>query len=91
MGWDCMRHYEIIKAGAIPYFPDIGEKPPLTMVEYPSKLQHYANETLMSILLKPSKIVEFESRLAKLSGEFMAWLNQKGQSDVYHSILSKAE
>ena len=30
-GWDCMRHYEIMACGCIPYFPGIEQCPPNTM------------------------------------------------------------
>jgi hypothetical protein len=37
-GWDCMRHYEIIANGCLPYFPDIEQCPPFTMVLFPKHL-----------------------------------------------------
>ena len=37
-GWDCMRHYEIIANGCIPYFPDIEKCPPNTMALLPKDL-----------------------------------------------------
>lgn len=37
-GWDCMRHYEIIANGSIPYFPDIEQCPPNTMALFPKNL-----------------------------------------------------
>ena len=37
-GWDCMRHYEIIASGAIPYFVDIRRLPPKTMFDFPTEL-----------------------------------------------------
>jgi len=37
-GWDCMRHYEIIAAGAIPYFLNLGSLPPGTMSNFPTEL-----------------------------------------------------
>lgn len=37
-GWDCMRHYEIIACGAIPYFPDIEKCPSDTMALLPKNL-----------------------------------------------------
>jgi hypothetical protein len=42
-GWDCLRHYEIIANGAIPYFPGIEECPRNTMALYPKYLQYEAN------------------------------------------------
>jgi hypothetical protein len=37
-GWDCMRHYEILACGCIPYFPRIEECPANTMVFLPKDL-----------------------------------------------------
>jgi len=30
-GWDCMRHYEIMSQGTLPYFIDVDHSPPQTM------------------------------------------------------------
>jgi hypothetical protein len=37
-GWDCMRHYEILANGCLPYFPCIEHCPPFTMVNLPKHL-----------------------------------------------------
>lgn len=37
-GWDCMRHYEIIAAGCVPYFTDLELCPKHTLLEYPKLL-----------------------------------------------------
>lgn len=37
-GWDCLRHYEIIAAGAIPYFPDLANCPIDTMFRFPKQI-----------------------------------------------------
>lgn len=37
-GWDCMRHYEILGNGCIPYFPDIERCPTETMTWFPKRL-----------------------------------------------------
>jgi hypothetical protein len=37
-GWDCMRHYEILLNGCVPYFPDITACPPETMTYFPKEL-----------------------------------------------------
>lgn len=42
-GWDCMRHYEIIANGCIPYFPDIEQCPPNTMALLPKDLLKEGN------------------------------------------------
>jgi hypothetical protein len=42
-GWDCMRHYEIIANGCIPYFPNIESCPEQTMVLLPKWLMLEGN------------------------------------------------
>lgn len=37
-GWDCLRHYEILANGAIPYFPELPHCPPQTMATFPKDL-----------------------------------------------------
>ena len=43
-GWDCMRHYEILANGCIPYFPDIVNCPKNTMVNFPKHLVIQSNQ-----------------------------------------------
>lgn len=38
VGWDCMRHYEILANGCIPYFVDLDQCHPSTMHAFPKKL-----------------------------------------------------
>lgn len=38
MGWDCMRHYEIIANRCVPVFTDIADCPKNTLVNYPKEL-----------------------------------------------------
>jgi len=42
-GWDCMRHYEILANGCIPYFPNIEDCPENTMVFLPKELLEEGN------------------------------------------------
>ena len=42
-GWDCLRHYEILANGCIPFFPDIDDLPPETMFVFPVNLIRYGN------------------------------------------------
>ena len=42
-GWDCMRHYEIIANGCLPYFPDIDMCPLFTMFMIPKALLYRSN------------------------------------------------
>ena len=56
-GWDCMRHYEIIANGCIPYFPNIEDCPQNTMALLPMGLikegnllyDTYKNTTLTNL------------------------------------------
>lgn len=42
-GWDCLRHYEILCNGCIPYFPNIDKCPNTIMVNFPKKIISYTN------------------------------------------------
>lgn len=37
-GWDCMRHYEILANGCIPFFTDLETCPPETLTHFPKEL-----------------------------------------------------
>lgn len=37
-GWDCMRHYEIIANGCMPYFPGLDQCPQETMTLFPKEI-----------------------------------------------------
>lgn len=37
-GWDCLRHYEILMNGCVPYFTDLEAMPSSTMVSFPRQL-----------------------------------------------------
>ena len=41
-GWDCMRHYEILSSGTVPFFLDIDKLPPGTMFSFPKELVQQA-------------------------------------------------
>lgn len=41
-GWDCMRHYEILAAGAIPYFLDLHDAPSSALHNFPRELVQQA-------------------------------------------------
>lgn len=43
-GWDCLRHYEILANGCIPYFLDLDECPEKTMAFFPKELVSKAME-----------------------------------------------
>jgi len=37
-GWDCLRHYEILMNGAIPFFPNLQNCPVNTMAKFPKEI-----------------------------------------------------
>jgi hypothetical protein len=37
-GWDCLRHYEILMNGCIPWFPNLEQCPECIMMRFPKKL-----------------------------------------------------
>ena len=37
-GWDCLRHYEILASGCIPFFPHIETCPPQIMTHFPKDI-----------------------------------------------------
>lgn len=87
-GWDCMRHYEIIRAGCIPYFPDIVDKPTATMSNYPVLLQYKANKLFEICIQNPSLIEnERNTDLVNIKLEFSAWLSRFGTSHIYQSLI----
>jgi hypothetical protein len=56
-GWDCMRHYEILANGCIPYFIDIESCPPNTMALLPKDLLMEGNNLYKKLNTK--SITEF--------------------------------
>lgn len=73
-GWDCMRHYEILACGCIPYFPDINLCPyyilyflPKELIKYGNELFHlYKDKNIMD--LKENDKILLEEHIKKLIG-----------------------
>jgi len=42
-GWDCLRHYEILANGCIPYFKQIDDIPRNTMIHFPKEMIQKSN------------------------------------------------
>ena len=60
-GWDCMRHYEILANGCIPYFPNIENCPVNTMALLPKNLILEGNNLYNSVKHKNiSELTEIE-------------------------------
>ncbi len=47
-GWDCLRHYEIIMNGCVPYFPNLENCPQFTMIHFPKNLILSSNKIIES-------------------------------------------
>jgi hypothetical protein len=47
-GWDCLRHYEILMNGCIPYFPELEYCPEYTMTLFPKMLIRQNNQYLVT-------------------------------------------
>ena len=57
-GWDCMRHYEIIANGCIPYFIDIENCPKNTMYLLPKELIIEGNSLYKKFYKNPSENIK---------------------------------
>jgi hypothetical protein len=66
-GWDCLRHYEILGAGALPYFENIEEKPETIMSTWPIKLQKDVNALCDKLLNKKNYNSPPSQKLGKSS------------------------
>lgn len=90
-GWDCLRHYEIIAAGCIPYFIGIDNIPETIMKTYPKKLIKEAmnirglpDEKLMSNYIKNNVNLYLEipddfdyDKYYKLRNEILKYFKEK--------------
>jgi len=53
-GWDCLRHYEILANGCIPYFTDLENCPVNTMVNFPKKIIKETNKYAEKSIIHPN-------------------------------------
>jgi FkbM family methyltransferase len=70
-GWDCMRHYEILANGCIPYFIDIEKCPVGTMAQWPKDLLIQANALYNEFI----KLNNVESLTTELVDKYTILLN----------------
>lgn len=57
-GWDCLRHYEILANGCIPYFEGLNQCPTNTMTHFPKELVKEAMATLETTTELNSELVK---------------------------------
>lgn len=68
-GWDCLRHYEILMNGCIPYFPDLENCPAQTMKSFPKQIILECNEKLKKGELTEIECQNYISKLLDYSKE----------------------
>jgi hypothetical protein len=82
-GWDCMRHYEILLNGCIPYFPDIENCPKMTMIKFPRELCIKAIK-----MLEKQEIVE--EKYYDLANQFLTHTKKELTTEcIFNSIVDK--
>ena len=85
-GWDCMRHYEILSCNTLPFFPNIDQKPELTMASYPTKLQIEVNGIFIKLISDDENIDSLEKNKATVS--FKKLLYQRSEKNKEKAIIS---
>lgn len=81
-GWDCMRHYEILACGCIPYFPDILSCPPKTMYFLPKEMIIEGNKLYEKISKKLNNNLISEE-LINISPTWMSNIPIEVAIDIY--------
>ena len=61
-GWDCLRHYEILCNGCIPYFTDLHKMPESTMIPFPKHIIEFTNK-LYESGIKDGPLVNYYGKL----------------------------
>ena len=90
-GWDCMRHYEILGSGCLPYFENIENKPETIMATWPIKLQRDVNSLYKKIQNSTNDVSSVSDKdlnyYYKLFGKFKDWFEEYGKTSIYSKIL----
>jgi hypothetical protein len=88
-GWDCLRHYEIMANGCIPYFPDIEKCPEKTMFILPKDLIKEGNNLYYKY--KDKKLSEIDLDICyKLINKFLEYTrNNLTTEKIAKYILDK--
>ena len=81
-GWDCMRHYEILMNGCVPYFPDIDGCPARTLVDFPKDLCREAN-----LMVKSGELSD--DLYYTLADKFLKYTKERLTTDaVFSNMIS---
>ena len=82
-GWDCLRHYEILANGCIPYFPDLENCPTKTLTKFPKQIILETNQLIEEKRFTDKK---YETYINSL----LDWTREKLTTDkLVNYILSK--
>jgi len=73
-GWDCMRHYEIIANGCIPYFPNLEDCPVNTMALMPKELMLEGNAMYIKFSKSSERTTEELEEYTNLNLKLMKFL-----------------
>jgi len=90
-GWDCMRHYEILANGCIPYFIDLDKCNPNTMVYLPKQLiweaMHLPGVSYPNIDHTKFDKAKYYEILNKLIAHTRAYLTTRNMAQYMMSVL----
>lgn len=70
-GWDCLRHYEILMNGCIPFFPDLEQCPQPTMTLFPKQLVSECNAKVISSEITLEECLEYANKLLTYTREYL--------------------
>lgn len=70
-GWDCLRHYEILANGCIPYFPGIEKCPQYTMHLFPKNIIQETNKLIEMKMLSDSLVNYYCNTLLSYTKEHL--------------------
>jgi|WetSurMetagenome_2_1015567.scaffolds.fasta_scaffold89072_2 hypothetical protein len=71
-GWDCMRHYEILANGCIPYFPGLEKMPSTIMVNFPKDIILETNRLYKSDAFTDSVYAFYSNLLLSYTREYLS-------------------
>lgn len=89
-GWDCLRHYEIVACGCLPFFDGFANKPFFTMFEYPRFLQNQANELYINAQVAGTFSSGWLARYDTLSFGFQEWMEQSALRNHLAAMLKSS-
>lgn len=93
-GWDCMRHLEIIAAGAVPYFPALEDCPPDTLFRFPKTSVLHArhmpgiNERKFEIDMGCFPAEQYHRTQTDIQEHALKWLTTEAMANYFLSKIA---